>query len=92
VIRIRTFLPLAVAAFAAPVLAQPQNQAATLDDLLKQVEQVRADENQAFQMRRAEYEQKATQAEKDALLRTAEQTRAGLDTTSKRLSDTYAAN
>ncbi|HUQ53582.1 MAG TPA: MotA/TolQ/ExbB proton channel family protein [Gammaproteobacteria bacterium] len=89
-IRIKTLLPLAAVLFAAPTLAQ--NQAATLDDLLKDVQNVRADENQAFQTRRAEYEAKANQAEKDALLRTAEQNRATLDATSKRLSDTYSAN
>jgi biopolymer transport protein ExbB len=92
VIRIRTLLPLAAAFVAAPLAAQPQNQAATLDELLEQVANVRADENQAFQTRRAEYEAKATQAEKDALLRTAEQRRATLDATSKELSDTYADN
>ena len=91
-IRIKTLLPLAAALFAAPIFAQQQNQAATLDDLLKQVEQVRADENQQFQTRRAEYEAKASQQEKDALLRTAEQRRAGLDATSKQLSDMYSAN
>ena len=91
-IRIKTLLPLAAALFAAPIFAQQQNQAATLEDLLKQVEQVRADENQQFQTRRAEYEAKASQQEKDALLRTAEQRRAGLDATSKQLSDMYSAN
>jgi biopolymer transport protein ExbB len=91
VIRIRALLPLAAVVFAAPTFAQ-QNPAATLDQLLEQVERVREDENQAFQTRRAEYDAKATQAEKDALLRTAEQTRAGLDATSKQLSDTYAEN
>ena len=90
-IRIRTLLPFAAAMLAAPALAQ-QNPAATLDELLNQVANVRTDENQAFQARRAEFEAKASQAEKDALTRTADQTRAGLDATSKRLSDTYAAN
>jgi biopolymer transport protein ExbB len=83
-------LPLAAAALAAPLMAQ--NQAATLDDLLNDVANIRAEQNQAFQTRRAEYEAKASQAEKDALLRTAEQRRATLDATSKQLSDTYAAN
>jgi biopolymer transport protein ExbB len=92
VIRIRTLLPLAAVVFAAPVLAQQQNQAASHDELLKQVEQVRAEQNAAFQQRRAEYEGKASQAEKDALLRTAEQQRTQLDTASERLNDTYAAN
>jgi biopolymer transport protein ExbB len=73
-------------------MAQQQNQAATLDDLLNDVANVRAEQNQAFQTRRAEYEAKASQAEKDALLRTAEQRRAGLDATSKQLSDTFADN
>jgi biopolymer transport protein ExbB len=92
VIRIRTLLPLVTAvAVSAPALAQ-QNQAATLAELLDQVANVRSDENQAFQTRRQEYESKASQAEKDTLLRNAEQTRATLDATSKRLSDTYSAN
>ena len=84
-------LPLAALAFAAPVLAQ-QTAAATLDELLEQVEQVRAEENKAFQERKAEYEGKATQAEKDALLRAAEQQRDQLDAASDRLSDTYQTN
>jgi biopolymer transport protein ExbB len=91
VIKIRTLLPLAAVVFAAPAFAQ-QNQAATLEELLNQVRNVRTDENQAFQARRAEYEAKASQAEKDTLTRTADQTRAALDATSKQLSDTYAAN
>jgi biopolymer transport protein ExbB len=91
VIRIRTLLPLAALAFAAPVAAQ-QNPAATLDDLLNQVANVRADENQLFQQRRAEYDAKATQAEKDALLRAAEQRRQQLDGVSDQLSETYSAN
>jgi biopolymer transport protein ExbB len=92
VIRIRTLLPIAAVVLAAPAFAQQLNQAATLEDLLAGVEQVRAAENQLRTTRRAEFEAKATQAEKDALLRTAEQTRAALDATSKRLSDTQTAN
>ncbi len=69
---ISTLLPLAAVIFAAPVLAQPQNPAATQDDLLRQVEGVRAEQNKAFQDNVAEYNSKATQAEKDALLRAAE--------------------
>jgi biopolymer transport protein ExbB len=84
-------LPLAAVVFAAPITAQ-QNQAATLEDLLDQVANVRADENQLFQQRRAEYEAKATQAEKDALLRAAEQRRQQLDQTSEGLSETYSEN
>ena len=91
-IRIRTLLPVAAVILAAPAFAQQQSQATTLDDLLQEVAEVRAAENQLRQTRRAEYEGKATQAEKDALLRAAEQRRAGLDTTSKRLTDTQTAN
>jgi biopolymer transport protein ExbB len=78
------------ALFAAPVLAQNQA-AATLDDLLKQVENVRADENALFQQRRAEYDGTA-EAQKAALLQRAEQQRAQLDQASRQLSDTYSAN
>lgn len=89
-IRIRNLLPVAAVVLAAPAFAQ--NAAATLDDLLRQVENVRAEENQLFQTRRAEYDGKATQAEKDALLRAAEQRRDGLDAASERLSATQTAN
>jgi biopolymer transport protein ExbB len=85
-------LPFAAAVFAAPALAQQTSEAATLDELLDQVEQVRAEETKAFQERKAEYEGKATQAEKDALLRAAEQQRDQLDAASDRLSETYQAN
>jgi biopolymer transport protein ExbB len=88
--RIKTLLPLAAIAFAAPVVAQ-QNPAGSHEDLLRQVEQVRAAENKAFQDRVAEYNSKG-QAEKDALLRQAEQQRTQLNAASDRLSDTYQAN
>ena len=90
-IKIRTLLPLAAIAFAAPLAAQ-QNPAASHAELLQRVEQTRAAENQAFQQRRAEYESKATQPEKDALLRQAEQRRQELDTASDALNDTYSEN
>jgi biopolymer transport protein ExbB len=90
VIRIRTLLPLAAALCAVPALAQ-QNQAASLDALLTEVANVRADENQRFQQRRAEYDGTA-EAQKPALLQRAEQQRAQLDATSQQLSDTYSAN
>ena len=89
-IRIRNLLPVAAALFAAPVLAQNQA-AATLDALLEQVENVRADENALFQQRRAEYDGTA-EAQKAALLQRAEQQRAQLDQASRQLSDTYSAN
>jgi biopolymer transport protein ExbB len=92
VIRIRTILlPVAAILFAAPVLAQQNQAASTLDDLLQQVENVRADENALFQQRRQEYEGTA-EGQKAALLQRAEQQRAQLDQTSQRLSDTYSAN
>jgi biopolymer transport protein ExbB len=83
-------LPVAAALFAAPLLAQ-QNQAATLDALLDEVENVRTEENRLFQQRRTEYEGTA-EAQKAALLQRAEQQRTQLDATSKQLSDRYAAN
>jgi biopolymer transport protein ExbB len=89
--RIKTLLPVA-ALVAAPFFAQAQNQAATLDELLRQVENVRAEENAAFQQRVNEYNSKATQQEKDALLRDAEQRRQQLDTVSDGLGETYQAN
>jgi biopolymer transport protein ExbB len=82
-------LPLAAIVFAAPVVAQ--SPADSHDELLRQVEQVRAAENKAFQDRVAEFNSKS-QAEKDALLRQAEQQRTQLNTVSERLSDTYQAN
>jgi biopolymer transport protein ExbB len=53
---------------------------------------VRDDENALFEQRRAEYNAKASQQEKDALLRDAEQRRTQLNTTSEELSDTYSEN
>jgi biopolymer transport protein ExbB len=84
-------LPLAavVATFAAPAFAQ--NQAATLQDLLEQVRDVRSDENALFQQRRGEYDGTA-EAQKAALLQRAEQQRATLDAASQRLADTYSEN
>ena len=90
-IRIRIFLSFAAIAFAIPASAQ-QNPAASHADLLARIERGRAEEDQLFQQRRAEYEAKASQAEKDALLRQAEQRRAQLDETSQGLNDTYSEN
>ncbi|HET7608391.1 MAG TPA: MotA/TolQ/ExbB proton channel family protein [Gammaproteobacteria bacterium] len=84
-------LPLAAFVFAAPVLAQQQTPANTLEGLLKQVEQVGAAADQAFNQHKAEFESKP-QAEKDALLRNAEQQRNQLNQASARLSETYQAN
>ena len=90
--RITTLLPVAAVAvqLAAPAFGQ-QAPAATLEILLEQTADVRSDENQLFQRRRAEYEGTA-EAQKAALLQRAEQTRNGLNGTSQRLSDTYSAN
>jgi biopolymer transport protein ExbB len=87
----KALLPLAAVVFVAPVWGQA-NPAATKEELLEQVGQTRADEAKAFQDRVAEYNAKASQAEKDALLRTAEQQRAQLDAASDRLTETYDAN
>lgn len=89
--KLRTILPLAAIAaqFAAPAFAQ--NTASSLAELLNQVQNVRTDENQLFEQRQAEYNGTA-EAQKAALLQGAEQRRAGLDTASTRLSDTYSAN
>jgi biopolymer transport protein ExbB len=89
--RIRTLLPFAAIAFAAPLIAQQQTPAASHEDLLKQVAEVRAAETRAFQQHVDEFNSKS-QAEKDAMLRSAEQQRTQLNTASERLSDTYQAN
>ena len=66
---------LTLAAIMAASSATAQNPATTHEELLKQAEQLRAEEARQLQTWRAEYEGKASQAEKDALLRTAEQQR-----------------
>src|SRR5690606_14120377 len=87
---IRSLLPVAaVVAFGAPAYAQQQ--AATLEELLRQVETVRADENSAFEQRRNEYNS-AQAAQQADLLRQAEARRTQLDQSSKQLADTYSAN
>jgi biopolymer transport protein ExbB len=95
-VRIRTLLPLAaVAALSSPILgqnAQNQTQAATLEDLLRRVETVSAGDTAAFQRNRQEYESKASQGEKDTLLREAEQRRTQLNMRSEQLADTYDEN
>jgi len=92
VIKTRIWLPALAAAvqLSAPAFAQ-QNEAATLEELLKRTQEVRAEENQRFQQNRATYEGTA-EAQKAALLQRAEQQKAALDAASKRLADTYSAN
>jgi len=87
---IKALLTLAATVVASSAWAQTP--AATHEELLRQAEQIRADEAKAMQSWRSEYDAKASQAEKDAALRTAEQQRTQLDTQSDRLSDTYDAN
>ena len=90
--RIKTLLPVVAFVLVAPVFAQQQaSQATSHTDLLRDVENFRAAENKAFQDRKAEFDSKA-QAEKDQLLRTAEQQRTQLNAASDKLSDTYQAN
>jgi biopolymer transport protein ExbB len=84
-------LPLAAMILAAPALAQ-QNPATTHEQLLEQVERARAAETKAIQDWQAEYNGKASQAEKDALLRAAEAQRTQLAAASDRLTETYDAN
>ncbi len=89
-IRIRSLLALAAAALAVPALAQ-DNPAASHEDLLKRVEEVRAEENRLFEQRRAEYEG-TPEAQRAALLQRAEQRRMQLDTASEALSNTQSEN
>jgi biopolymer transport protein ExbB len=88
--KMKTLLPLAAVAFVFPVVAQAQP--SSLEDLLKTVEESRVEEQRLFQQRVAEYNSKASQAEKDALLRQAEQRRNELDAVSDRLSDQHSQN
>lgn len=75
--------------FAAPAVAQQT--ASTLEDLLKGVESVRADEERMFEDRAAEYNAAATQ-QQTTLMNTAQNQRQTLDATSQRLSTQYSAN
>jgi biopolymer transport protein ExbB len=84
-------LPLAAIVFAAPALAQQPTQAKTLGELLTGVEQLSAAAEKTFNDRKTEYDSKA-QAEKDRLLRDAEQQKNQLSAASDRLSQTYQAN
>jgi biopolymer transport protein ExbB len=62
-----------------------------LEDLLKGVESVRADEERMFEDRAAEYNAAATQ-QQTTLMNTAQNQRQTLDATSQRLSTQYSAN
>jgi len=91
VIKIRFLLPFAafVAQLAMPVYGQ-DTAAASLDQLLQQVESISADEEQIFAKRRSEYENAG--AQQAALLQRANEQRAALDAKSKELADQYSAN
>jgi biopolymer transport protein ExbB len=89
--RIRTLLPAVAVGAALGLPAFAQQTAASIPELLEQVQKVRDDENRLFEQRKAEYEGTA-EAQKQALLQRAEQTRTQLDATSQRLADTYSAN
>ncbi len=89
-IRIRRLLPLLpLVVLAAPAYAQQT--AKTPEELLKQVQEVRAAETALFESRRTEFN--GWQApQQEAKTREATQKRDALDASSKKLSDTYAAN
>ena len=91
-INIRTLLPVVAACgvIAAPALAQ-QSQPKSLEELLKQTQQVRADENARFAKNRADFEA-TPEGQKQGLMAKADAQRRELDTSSQRLADTYAAN
>lgn len=88
-------IALAAAAFAAhfalPAAAQQFAAANSLDELLNEVEQVRADERQEFEQRVAEYNA-ANADQQEQLLEDAQERRQQLDTESQRLQDQYSEN
>jgi biopolymer transport protein ExbB len=86
-------LPLAAVAlqFAAPVRAQQTAAAATPEELLRQVEQIRAGQNKSFEERREEFN-KLPQNEQTQKMQEAQRNRDALDAASKKLSDQYAQN
>jgi len=80
-------LPLAAVIFVAPALAQQPRTPTSLEEVLQGVEQFGAAADKAFNDRKAEFESKA-QAEKDRMLRDAEQQKSQLSQASDKLSDT----
>ena len=84
----------AVAAFALqlalPAHAQ-KTAAANLNELLRSVEQVRADDNKKFEDRKKEFDG-IPQAQQAAKMKEAQDNRDGLDKASKKLQDQYSAN
>jgi len=101
VIRIKTSLAVsAVAALAfqlavnaqAPPGTQKVLTANSTTELLRNVEQVRADDNKKFDDRRKEFDAISADAQKNAKMQEAQKTRDDLDKASKKLQDTYSAN
>jgi biopolymer transport protein ExbB len=95
VIRINKSLTAAAAAalvcqFTLPAHAQ-KTAAANLNDLLKGVQEVRADDTKKFNDRKTEFDGTA-EAQKPAKMQDAEKNRAALDAASKKLQDQYSAN
>ena len=87
------FAALAAVQFVLPARAQQQTIAAAdnLNDLLKQVQTVRADENAMFEQKRQEYDAASAQQQQQ-LMKAATDRRDQLDKTSQQMSDTYSAN
>ncbi len=93
-IRIRTLLPFAALAalqFALPARAQQVASAASLEDLLKQVETVRSDEKEMFEKNQQAYNSASPQ-DQQKMLDDAQKKRDELDKKSQGLSDQYSAN
>jgi biopolymer transport protein ExbB len=77
--------------FAAPVYAQKTAAAASLKDLLDNVQNVRADDTKKFDDRKREFDGTA-EAQKQAKMQDAQRNRDGLDAASKKLQDQYSKN
>ena len=83
-------LQFALSAQAPP--AQKVAAAGSLGDLLKSVEQFRADDNKKFDDRRKEFDGITAEAQKNAKMKEASDSRDALDKASKKLQDQYSAN
>jgi biopolymer transport protein ExbB len=97
VIRINAVLAAsAVAVFglqlALPAHAQRTAAANTKDELLRAVEQNRAEDNKKFEDRKKEFDAISAEAQKNAKMKEAQDNRDALDKASKKLQDTYSAN
>jgi biopolymer transport protein ExbB len=81
----------AFAAFATPAVAQQTARASSPEELLKQVENVSAEEERKFQAAVTEYNGQSAQQQQQ-LLQSAQQQRDALSRTSQQLADQYSAN